>query len=321
MYTIDVMEIKKLDDQSFLDVLRSRAQGPRAEYKAFYSTFLGGLTTSPHHMVVPLDDHMVHRGDAVFEAMKFSEKAIYLLGPHLDRLEVSAGTIGLKIPLVRKDLESVILQTARASGLSEGVVRLYVSRGPGGFSPNPYESVGAQVYCAITKLAAASKEKYEKGVRVGISAIAVKEGVFARTKTCNYLPNVLMKKESVDRGLDFVVSLDEQGAIAESATENFALIDESGALLVPPFERILRGCTAVRAMELARGLGVKVENRRFTPADVKRARGALMLGTTLDVIGVCEFDSHVFASEPEITRKLMRALESDIKTGPFRTAF
>lgn len=33
-------------------------------FLAFYSTVLGGITNDPAAFVVPLDDHMVHRGHA-----------------------------------------------------------------------------------------------------------------------------------------------------------------------------------------------------------------------------------------------------------------
>jgi 4-amino-4-deoxychorismate lyase len=42
---------------------------PRAveTFAAFYSSWVGGITTDPAAMVLPVDDHMVHRGHAVFD--------------------------------------------------------------------------------------------------------------------------------------------------------------------------------------------------------------------------------------------------------------
>ena len=47
------------------------------------------------------------------------------------------------------------------------------------------------------------------------SAIPPKPGFFARVKSCNYLPNVLMKKEALDADAAFSVSIDEQGCLGE----------------------------------------------------------------------------------------------------------
>jgi 4-amino-4-deoxychorismate lyase len=37
-------------------------------FGAFYSSELGGIVTQPGFMVVHMDDHMVHKGDAVAES-------------------------------------------------------------------------------------------------------------------------------------------------------------------------------------------------------------------------------------------------------------
>ncbi len=311
--------LARLDDQSFIAALKKRVSGKRSNYRAFYSSFLDGISTEPHHMVVPVDDHMVHRGDAVFEAIKFVREGVYALDRHLDRLDVSRGNISLELPFSRENLLNVILETVRASRLESGLIRLFVSRGPGGFTANPYEPSSSQVYCAITDLTPLAEEKYQDGVKVGISKVSVKEGFFARTKTCNYLPNVLMKKESVDRALDFTVSRDEKGYIAESSTENFAIIDSRGNLIVPKFDRILKGVTMVRAAELARAQGIKVVQKSFTKDDVRKAKGALMLGTTLDVVPVQSFEGKKWrdplAKAPEI-RAIMEAFQYDLRRGP-----
>ena len=313
--------MKRLNDTSFLEVLKNRANGSRLDYKAFYSSFLGGVTTETHHMMVPLDDHMVHRGDAVFEAMKFVDGQIYALERHLDRLEVSMSNIALALPGSRRELTDIILQTTAVSGLRTGLVRLFVSRGPGGFTTNPFESIGSQIYCAITTYQHPAREKYENGVRTGLSQIAVKEGFFARTKTCNYLPNVMMKKESLDRKIDYVISRDEEGFLAEGSTENFALIDKSGRLVVPTFDRILRGVTAIRALELADEIGIGSEVRRFRESDIRDAKGAVMMGTTIDILPVASFEDHQFGAIPDETRRLAKAFLADLTGGPLRTRY
>lgn len=37
------------------------------QFLAMYSSVVGGITTDPAAMVIPLDDHMVHRGHGVFD--------------------------------------------------------------------------------------------------------------------------------------------------------------------------------------------------------------------------------------------------------------
>ncbi len=295
------------------------------KYHAMFSSWLGGITTNPRWMILPIDDHMVHRGDGVFEAMKFTQKKIYALEPHLDRLERSAAAIALPLPYTRKQIRDLICATIQVASsangdspkLAEGLVRLFVSRGPGGFTTNPYETIGSQLYIVVTSLAVPSAEKYENGASLKISRIPIKEGLFSTVKSCNYLPNVLMKKEALDAGVDFTVSLDAQGNLGESSTENCAIIlnDE---FLVPHFKQILRGVTLVRAMHLAQILVQEGQLKAVRHADISQenlahAQEILMLGTTMDVLAITNYEGRkVGSGKPgPIFYELKKLIERD----------
>ena len=42
-------------------------QNVKQPFLAMYSSVFGGITTDPAAMVIPIDDHMVHRGHGVFD--------------------------------------------------------------------------------------------------------------------------------------------------------------------------------------------------------------------------------------------------------------
>lgn len=313
------MGTEKLDFEQALAKLRARSFAHAAGYKAMYSSWLGGIVTDPALMFVPVDDHIVHRGDGVFEAIKFVDGKVYGLKRHLLRLENSAHQIGLKKDWTVDSLTQLILETSRASGVTDGLIRLYCSRGPGGFTTNPYESIGDQVYIVVTQLKNPPNEKYEKGLTVKASQVPAKETFWANIKSCNYLPNVLMKKESVDWGVDFTISVDDSGYIAESSTENCAIISSDGEFLVPSFSRTLRGITISRMMELAQpmiasGVLKGIREAQYKIEDILSAREMMMLGTTMDVLPVVRFENKSIGSgEPgPIYREFLRLLRADV---------
>lgn len=261
-----------------------------------YSSWIGGIITDPALMIVPVDDHIVHRGDGIFEAIKFVNRKIYGLDRHLQRLQRSLEQVALKPYWKVEDLKNIVIETCRASGIADGLIRLYCSRGPGGFTTNPYESIGDQLYVVITALKNPPDEKYQNGLVVRISELPAKETFWANIKSCNYLPNVMMKKESVDWGVDFTVSVDEQGNIAESSTENCAIISSTGEFLVPSFSRTLRGVTISRMMELAqpmisRGALAGIREAHFNVDEIYSAKEMMMMGTTMDVLPVVQFEN------------------------------
>src|ERR687897_3328026 len=91
-----------------LERLRSAAHAKAANFYAMYSSVLGGIVTDPALMVLPLDDHMVHRGHAVFDTATLTHGMLYQLDPHLDRLIRSAHGARISLPFSRQELRRII---------------------------------------------------------------------------------------------------------------------------------------------------------------------------------------------------------------------
>jgi len=307
----------------------TRRQPWQAPYLAMYASVWGGIVTDPGLMLVPIDDHMVHRGDAVFDTCKCVGGALYNLGAHLDRLEQSAAAVHMAIPCNRDALVELICDTVRAGGKPDASVRVLVSRGPGSFGCSPYDCPGPALYIMVTDLPPSFMDVHPEGATAAVSAIPAKPPFFAGVKNCNYLPNVLMKKEAKDRGIDFMIALDAAGFLTEGPTENIGIVDRDGALLFPKLDNILPGTTMLRVVELARELAVGGEGpsdvifRDITPAEAEAAAEMLIVGTTPNVTAVRQFNARTFdhALDGPVYLTLAKALEADILTNDaIRTA-
>lgn len=317
------MTIPVFNDDQVIQKLHTLKNPFFTEYYAYYSSWFGGILKNPAMMLLPIDDHMVHRGDGVFETIKAKGRKIYLLDEHLERLMRSAETLRLVPPFNLKEMKEIILETLKVANQSDVLIRIYLSRGPGNFSVNPYDSVGAQFYIVITALHFPALEKYEQGIVIGKSLIPVKESWLAQVKSCNYLPNVMMKQEAIDRGLEFVVAIDEKGFVAEGATENIIIVDKDQNIVHPEFGYILKGTTMTRACELARENRMKTLSKQFTLEDLQSAREIMLTGTTLDILPVVEFEGlKIGDGKPgPIAKKLRALISEDISTGSKITNF
>ena len=290
-------------------------------YLAMYSSVLGGVVTDPFLMTVPVDDHMVHRGDGIFEAFKCVNGNIYNLRAHLERLERSARAVHLTLPASLEHITDLVIGTIRVAGARDCLIRLFVSRGPGGFTTNPYECPSSQIYIVACNPIVYPKEHSTEGVLIKSSSIPVKKSYFANIKSCNYLPNVLMKKEAVDAGVQYTVSIDENGFLGEGSTENIGLVTPNRTLKFPRFARILKGTTVTRVAELAESLVAdgKLEQVVFEDINLNEAySGAeiLLFGTTFDVLPAVVFDGHAIGSgrPGEIYQSLHELLMKDIES-------
>ncbi len=315
------MNIPKLNSEDILKQLKSRQYPAQFGYLAMYSSWYQGIITDPDLMLIPVDDHQFHRGDGVFEAIKYIHGQCYLFDAHLDRLIDSASRIGIKLPFLRSEIKKIILATAVAAQKTELIMRVFLSRGPGGFTTNPYESIGSQFYVIATDLKPYPEQKYIDGVKIARSFVPTKEAWLATIKSCNYLPNVMMKKEAVDRGVDFTINLDPQGFIAEGSTENIVIVNEYNELCRPSFDFILKGTTMMRAFRLAEKLrdesllqGIKAA--QMTIVDLKKAKEVMMIGTTLDVVSVTRFEDDLIANGEvgPVSRSLRQMIIEDQKS-------
>jgi 4-amino-4-deoxychorismate lyase len=66
-------------------------------------------------MVVGIDDHIVHKADAVSEEVPLVDGYLYQFDEHLDRFKTSADMAGLPLNMPEARLRRILLDTAAAS--------------------------------------------------------------------------------------------------------------------------------------------------------------------------------------------------------------
>jgi 4-amino-4-deoxychorismate lyase len=300
--------------------LRTTVHARAKNFYAMYSSILGGIVIDPALMVLPFDDHMVHRGHAVFDTATLVSGMLYQLDQHLDRLLRSAEMARISLPFPRAKLRQIILETAAAGGRRDGSVRYWLSAGPGGFGLGPAECVGSAFYVVVFSPEAYPDSYYTDGVRVVTSTVPIKPPFFARVKSTNYLPNVLLLIEAKTRGADNGIFIDERGMIAESSNMNVAFVTRDRVFRHPSFDAILSGMTILRILELARRLverdeltGIRIGD--VSPEEAHTAAEMLLVGSSIKVAPVVEWDGKpVGEGKPgPIAKKLLDLWHEDVR--------
>jgi len=303
--------------------LRGSAHAKAGSFYAMYSSILGGIVTEPALMVLPLDDHMVHRGHGVFDTATLTHGMLYQLDPHLDRFLRSAQLARIPLPFPRAQLRQIILDTAGASRQRDGSVRYWLSAGPGGFGLGPAECVGSSFYVVVFSADIYPASYYAQGVKVVTSGVPIKPAFFARVKSTNYLPNVLVVVEAKDRGADNGIFIDERGMVAESSNMNVAFVTRDRVFRHPPFDAILSGITVQRILELARRLVEQGDLRDIRVADISveeghRAAEMMLIGSSIKVAPVVSWDDRPIGDGKPgpIARKLLDLWHEDVRAAP-----
>jgi 4-amino-4-deoxychorismate lyase len=314
--------VRQLPAEDVMTALRQlRAQQP-VKFAAFYSSQLGGIVTDPALMVIPFDDHMVHRGHGIFDTAGLVEGKIYDLEAHLDRFERSAELCRLIMPAARAELREIISATVAASRARDGAIRYWLSSGPGSLDLSPAAGAEPGFFVMVFPGLSYPERWYTEGLKVMTTTYPIKPSLYAVTKSTNYLPNVLMQMEAKGAGVDNGVFIDANGHVGESSNMNVAFVTADGVLRHPKFDHILAGCTSLRILELARKLerdgaigGVEVCD--IPVAEARGAREMLLLGSSVKVAPIVAWDgAPIGDGKPgPIAKALLALLEEDMRTG------
>ena len=281
--------MQPMDSEAYLKALLSAPRPGAGAYLAFYDHRVGGICTDPRLLLLPLDDHICHRGDGLFESICYRERTIFALDRHMARMRDGAAALNITPPCPFDEIRARVIDVARTAGQDHGALRVFLSRGPGGFGISPAECPVAGLYIVALADTLPDEALYERGVTAFTSRIPPKQEYLARIKNTNYLPNVFMAAEAAERGMDVAVTFDENGCLGEAAIANIAIIDDGGRFRSPEIVRILPGTTLLAALEIAAGR-MPVVQGPVTHADVESAREILLFTSSKLCLGVTHFD-------------------------------
>jgi 4-amino-4-deoxychorismate lyase len=319
--TVHARTIPLLTETAALAELRTLRSRQPVEYAAFYSSQLKGIVTDAALMVLPFDDHIVHRGHGIFDTAAIVNGKIYDLDAHLDRFLRSAERSKLRLSCARDEMRDIIIQTTAASGRRDGSIRYWLSSGPGSLELTPAKGADPGFFVMIFGGLSYPARWYTDGLRVMTTTYPIKAPLYAITKATNYLPNVLMQMEAKEKGFDNGVFIDDDGNVGESSNMNVAFITRQGVFVHPKFDHILAGCTSLRLLELARAhqdraMVSGVEVRDISAAEARASREMLLLGSSIKVAPVIQWDDQTVGDGKPgpVSKALLQLLEEDMRS-------
>ncbi len=270
-----------------------------------------GKLVPPEQASVSVLDRGFLYGDSVYEVVRTYAGRPFELERHLQRMERSAGRIGLSLP-PRAEIEGELQRTLAAAQNAESYARIIVTRGDGEFGLAPQLAGSAHRLILIVRpLQLPAAEKYAAGLQMAIARTRRNSplSLDPALKTGNYLNNILALREAVDAGADDAILLDLSGRVTEATTSNVFFV-QRGVVVTPPLQLgMLEGVTRAVVIEIARGEGLLVREEPHGPEALAAADEVFVSSTLREVMPVT---SLVYLESPgEQTRPV-----ADGKPGP-----
>jgi len=234
-------------------------------------------------------------GDGVYEVIPVYDGRPFGLDEHLERLARSLEAIRLDLGAAAPDWRALITQLVAHNGGGNQAVYIQVTRGApavrGHGFPTGTEPTRVLMSWPITFGDADSLDDVEP-----VRAITLDDIRWQRCdiKSVSLLPNVLLKQQALDAGVEEAILL-RDGRITEAAAANVMLVCD-GTIVSPPTDHhILPGITRFWLQRLANREGVEWLERPVDACELATADEIWLSSSTRELVPVVELDGRPVA--------------------------
>ncbi|HOM80396.1 MAG TPA: branched-chain-amino-acid transaminase [Armatimonadota bacterium] len=271
--------------------------------------YINGELVPEAEAKVSVFDHGLLYGDGAFEGIRAYGGRIFRLHEHVDRLFRSAQHLAIQVPVTRDGLAEAILRTARANNLTDGYIRVTLTRGVG-LGLDPKNITNPTLVIIASQLALYPREMYENGLELVTVALRVPpaQALEPRIKSLGkYVNNILAKMEANRAGAGEGLMLSSDGYVAEATGDNIFILCKGEMFTPPAHVGILEGITRAAAMELARRLEIPVSERMLTLYDIYNADECFLTGTAAEIVPAVKVDGRLIGTgrPGPLTKRLM----------------
>jgi branched-chain amino acid aminotransferase len=264
--------------------------------------------------------HALHYGSSVFEGIRaYSTKrgpAVFRLTEHMQRLLNSAKIYRMETKLTRDQLIQATVDLVKDSGLDQCYLRPIVFRSldeaKPAFGVNPFPNPVEAYIAAWDWGKYLGEEALEAGVDVCVASWSriSSNSMPAMAKAAgNYMNSQLIKMEAILNGFSEGIALDDRGYVSEGSGENLFLVQD-GNLITPPLgSSILPGITRDSVIQIARELGISVQESTLQRAALYLADELFFTGTAAEITPIRSVDRITIGAgkRGDVTQKLQEA--------------
>jgi len=285
--------------------------------------YLNGKFVDSNKANISIFDHGLLYGDGVFEGIRSYDSLVFRLKEHIDRLYRSAEAIRLTIPVEKKEMSQIVVNTLKKNALADAYVRLVVTRGSGDLGLDPRKCRDrSSMFVIADKVTLYPKRFYEHGLKIITAKTRrnLPQAIDPRIKSLNYLNNILAKIDAIDGGTEEAIMLTHDGFVAECTGDNIFIVDNETLITPPTNIGALDGITRDSVIKIAKKKKMRFKERMLVLKDLYRADECFLTGTAAEIIPVTKIDAHTIGKGKPgaVTRKLLQAFRELTKVDGVR---
>lgn len=218
-------------------------------------------------------------GDGVWEGIRLYNGRWTFLDEHLERLFEAAKAIDLDIGMTRLQLESAVLETQKANGMTtDAHARLMVTRG---VKSRPFQHPKlSQQGPTVVIIMEHSRPKIPRPIRLAtvphLRGLPMTQD--PKLNSHSKLNCILACIAAEKAGADEALMLDVHGFVNTTNACNFFIV-KKGQVWTSTGDYCMNGITRQKVIDLCRANGIPVFERNFSLVDTYSADEAFLTGT------------------------------------------
>jgi D-alanine transaminase len=270
--------------------------------------YLNGRHLPQEEALVSVNDRGFLFADGVYEVTPAYRGNFFLFDRHRERLLRGLCALRIDADLGRlEEIHAGLLDRNDLTGAEVSVVYLQITRG---VAPRthafPAEPVPPTVYAFAKEFVRPDPATWE----AGYAAVTVPDRRWSRAdvKSISLLPNVLAQQAASDAGVSDAV-LVKDGVALEGAHNNFFAVFGDTVVTHPLSNVVLPGITRTFVVEMAREMGIPVEERPIQLEELAWATETFFTGTTTEIRPTVRIDGRPVGEGRvgPVTRRLAEA--------------
>lgn len=249
--------------------------------------FLNGEFIDKDSAKISIFDRGFIFGDGIYEVVPVINSIIVEKDGFWDRFQRSLNEISLNLPYTNDEFESILNNLIEINSLKEGGLYIQITRG---VAPRDFSFVKG-VKPTIMAFAFSDSVLDHSAAKSGITIISTPDIRWKRRdiKSISLLGQCYAKNQATIAGADecFMV---EDGYVTEAGSSS-AFIIQDGALITKPLSNeILPGIRRNRLLNLAKQIGLQIQERKFSMDEVYNADECFISAATIILLPVIKAD-------------------------------
>lgn len=276
------------------------------KYVGYYNGEIGPL----EEMKIPMLDRAVYFGDGCYDATTFAHNHIFAVKDHVDRFYNSCRMLEIPFDMPRETLVNELQKCIDANEIDHGMLYWQCSRGtalrahnfpPADVTPN---LMIFTVPCELVPMDSTFKLISMEDTRF----------LHCNIKTLNLIPSVMASQRAKEKGCQEAV-FHRGDRVTECAHSNCHILKDGRLITAPLDNLILPGIARAHLINICEKLGVPVDERPFTVAELMAADEVLVSSSSKFCLSACEVDGKsVGGRAAALLETIQKAVEEEFLT-------